>query len=322
VDEIVLASHAALTHLEELTATADLLLDASLAANTRRAYQSDWRQFAAWCNTHGRASLPALPSTIVLYITDLATVQQRKVTTIERRLAAIRKAHRTARLTSPTEDIAVEQTMRGIRRSYGTPPIGKAAAVTDIMRVMVEALPATSKGTRDRALLLVGFAGAFRRSELVSLDVSDVQFVVEGMVLTLRRSKTDQAGEGMVKGVAFGASPATCPVQALRAWLDISKIAEGPLFRSLTPQGRVKPQRLSDYEVAKIIKASARRAGLEPQDFSGHSLRVGLATAAARAGVPERIIAEQTGHKDMNTLRRYIRRGELFRENASAEVGL
>jgi site-specific recombinase XerD len=122
MDEIVLASRAALTHLEELAATTDLLLDASLAANTRRAYQSDWRQFSAWCDTHGRASLPALPSTIVLYITDLAAVQQRKVTTIERRLAAIRKAHRTARLISSTEDIAVEQRMRGIRRSYSTPP--------------------------------------------------------------------------------------------------------------------------------------------------------------------------------------------------------
>jgi site-specific recombinase XerD len=192
MDEIVLASHAALTHLEELTATADLLLDASLAENTRRAYQSDWRQFYAWCDAHGLASLPALPSTIVLYITDLAAVQQRKVTMIERRLAAIRKAHRTARLMSPIEDIAVEQTMRGIRRSYGTQPKGKAAAVTDIVRAMVATLPATCKGTRDRALLLVGFAGAFRRSELVSLDVSDVQFVAEGLVITLRRSKTDE----------------------------------------------------------------------------------------------------------------------------------
>jgi site-specific recombinase XerD len=297
--ELVSASDAVLAYIEELTATADLLLDASLAANTRRAYQSDWRLFCAWCDTHGLASLPATPSTIVLYITELATVQHRKVTTIERRLAAIRKAHRTARLISPTEDIAVEQTMRGIRRSYGTQPKGKAAAVTDIVRAMIETLPATRKGTRDRALLLLGFAGAFRRSELVSLDVSDVQFVAEGLVITLRRSKTDQEGEGMIKGVSFGSAPATCPVRSLRAWLDRSKIGEGPLFRSLTPQGRVKPHRLCDYEVAKIVKASVRRAGLDQRDFSGHSLRVGFATATARAGVPERIIAEQTGHKDM-----------------------
>lgn len=187
---------------------------------------------------------------------------------------------------------------------------------------MVEALPATTKGVRDRALLLIGFAGAFRRAELVGLDVADVHFAAEGLIITLRRSKTDQDGEGMVKGVAFGTAPATCQVRALRAWLDKCKATEGPLFRSLTPQGHVKPKRLRDYEVAKIVKASARRAGLEAHDFSGHSLRVGLATAAAHAGVPERIIAEQTGHKDMNTLRRYIRRGELFRENASAEVGL
>jgi integrase len=212
--------------------------------------------------------------------------------------------------------------MRGIRRSYGTQPKGKAAAVTDILRAMIETLPATSKGTRDRALLLLGFAGAFRRSELVRLDVSDVHFVAEGLVITLRRSKTDQEGEGMIKGVSFGSVPTTCPVRALRAWLDISKICEGSLFRSLTPQGRVKPRRLCDYEVAKIVKASTRRAGLDQRDFSGQSLRVGLATAAAHAGVPERVIAKQTGHKDMNTLRRYIRRGELFRENASAEVGL
>ena len=154
-----------------------------------------------------------MPSTIVLYITELATVQQRKVTTIDRRLAAIRKAHRTARLISPTEDITVEQTMRGIRRSYGAPPCGKAAAVTDIVRAMVATLPTTCKGVRDRALLLVGFAGAFRRSELVSLNVSDVQFVSEGLVISLRRSKTDHDGEGMIKGVPFGCVPATCPVR-------------------------------------------------------------------------------------------------------------
>ena len=153
----------------------------------------------------------------------------------------------------------------------------------------------------------------------MGLDVADVQFVAEGLVITLRRSKTDQDGEGLIKGIAFGAAPMTCPVRALRAWLDISKIAEGSLFRSLTPQERVKPHRLRDYEVAKIVKASARQAGLDPRDFSGQSLRVGLATAAARAGVPERIIAEQTGHKEMNTLRRYIWRGELFRDRTPAK---
>jgi site-specific recombinase XerD len=322
MNELIPASDAVLAHLGDLAAAADQLVDASMSANTRRAYASDWRQFCAWCDVHGLTSLPAVPTTLVLYLTELATVQRRKVTTIERRLAAIRKAHRAARLPSPADDITVEQAMRGIRRSYGEPPQGKAPAVTDIVRVMVEGLPATTKGVRDRALLLIGFAGAFRRSELVSLDVADVQFAAEGLIITLRRSKTDQDGEGLIKGVPFGSALATCPVRALCAWLDISIVDEGALFRSLTPQGRVKPQRLRDYEVAKIIKTSARQAGLEPRDFSGHSLRVGLATAAARAGVPERIIAEQTGHKDMNTLRRYIRRGELFRENASAEVGL
>jgi integrase len=183
---------------------------------------------------------------------------------------------------STSEDIAVEQTMRGIRRSYGEPPQGKAPAVTDIVRAMVEALPATTKGVRDRALLLIGFTGAFRRSELVGLDVSDVQFAAEGLVITLRRSNTDQDGEGLIKGIPFGSAPATCPVRALRAWLDKTKIVDGALFRPLSPQGRVKLQRLRDYEVAKIVKASARRAGLDPRDFSGHSLRVGLATAAAR----------------------------------------
>ncbi len=188
---------------------------------------------------------------------------------------------------------------------------------------MVETLQLdTLRGRRDRALLLVGFAGAFRRSELVSLDVGDVAFNTDGLVVQLRRSKTDQEGQGRKVGLPFGSNPLTCPVRALRDWFSQGNITLGPIFRSIDRHGNLKPMRLTDQSVALIVKRSAKTAGLDWERYAGHSLRAGLATAAAMADVSERSIMEQTGHKSLPVVRRYIRDGSLFRRNAATAVGL
>jgi integrase len=190
------------------------------------------------------------------------------------------------------------------------------------LRRMIVGLPESLLGERDRALLLVCFAGAFRRSELVSLDVADVSFTRDGLVIHLRRSKTDQEGEGRTIGIPRGSRPMTCPVRALKEWLDFSGITAGPLFRPVNRHGQVLATRLSDRGVARVVQRAAAAAGLDPTDVAGHSLRAGLATSAAAAGVSERAIMAQTGHKSLPMVRRYIRDGSLFIENAAAGVGL
>jgi site-specific recombinase XerD len=290
------------------------------AHNTKRAYSADWRDFTAWCEAQGVVSLPATPATLALYLTDRA--KDCKVATLTRRLTAISQAHQLAHHESPTQAAEVRTVMKGIRREKGTAQVQKAPVLTANLRAMIEVLPESLLGQRDKALLLVGFGGAFRRSELVALDVADVAFTTEGLVVTIRRSKTDQEGQGRKLGIAYGSRPATCPVRALRAWLDAATITEGPIFRPLDRHGHVLPTRLTAQSVALIVKRWAAAAGLEPADYAGHSLRAGLATQAAANGVSERAIMAQTGHKSVTVARRYIREGTLWRENASAEVGL
>jgi integrase len=186
---------------------------------------------------------------------------------------------------------------------------------------MVAALPDGLLGVRDRALLLVGFAGAFRRSELVSLDRPDLEFTKDGLTVMLRRSKSDQEGQGRKVGIPYGSNPETCPVRALQAWLEAAAITDGPVFRGVTRHGKVQG-RLSGYAVALIVKRYAAVGGLDPSRYAGHSLRAGLATAAAIGGASERSIMNQTGHKSITMVRRYIRDGNLFRENAAAKTGL
>jgi integrase len=207
-------------------------------------------------------------------------------------------------------------TFAGIRRAKGTAP-----ALTEDLRLMVRAMPYSLLGSRDRALLLIGFAGAFRRSELVSLDVEDLAFEREGVVVTLRRSKTDPVGQGRKIGIPLG-SGKTCPVRALERWMEAAGIEEGPLFRPVTRHSHVEDCRLSDKAVALIVKRWAQAVGLDPALYAGHSLRSGLATSAARNGASERSIMNQTGHRSVQMVRRYIREGTVFQENAAAKVGL
>lgn len=295
-------------------------LAASRAENTTRAYRTGWAQFDEWCGRHERTSLPAEPETVALYVADLAA--RRKPATIDARLAAISAAHRAAGHESPTKAEAVRLVRRGARRKVGTAQRRVRPVRVEELRAMVAHCGDHPAGYRDRALLLVGFAGALRRSELVALEVDDVTESADGLTLRLRRSKTDQEGAGRLVGVPYGSNPATCPVRAWRRWREVSGIATGPAFRPVDRKGRVGANRLGDGSVAAIVKRHAAAAGIDPESVAGHSLRAGLATAAAEAGVPERIIAATTGHKGTAMLRRYIREGSLFRENAAGAVGL
>ena len=292
----------------------------SKSANTRRAYAADWDDFTRWCALRGASALPAEPDTVALYLT--ASAEGLKPSTLQRRLATISQAHQAAGHETPTRAAAVRAVWAGIRRAKGTAQQGKAPAVTPEIRRMVDALGGGLLGVRDRALLLVGFAGAMRRSELVGLDARDAMFGADGLTLQIRRGKTDQEGEGRKVGVPYGSRPQTCPVRALQAWLAASGVAEGPLLRSVSRHGKVQPGRLSDKAVALVVKRAAQAAGLDPALYAGHSLRAGLATSAAAAGASERSIMAQTGHKSVTVARRYIRDGSLFRENAAAQVGL
>jgi len=288
--------------------------------NTRRAYASDWDDFACWCRPYSFVPLPARPETVALYLTALADAL--KPSTLGRRLATISQVHQAAGHETPTTAAPVRLVWAGIRRAKGTHQQGKAPAVTAEMHRMVDTLDNRLIGVRDRALLLLGFAGAFRRSELVGLDVQDVQAGHDGLTVTIRKSKTDQEGQGRKVGIPYGSHPHTCPVRAMAAWREKSGLTEGAVFRAINRHGQVQPGRLSDRAVALIVKRAALAAGLDPARYAGHSLRAGLATSAAQAGVSERSIMAQTGHKSVMVARRYIRDGSLFRDNAAAQIGL
>jgi site-specific recombinase XerD len=292
---------------------------ASKSENTIRGYQSDWRQFCAWCEGHGVCPLPASPEIVAWYIAECAG--RLKVGSIQRQMNAIAEAHKAVGLESPTHSAMVKNTMKGIRRTKGTAPIQKTAALTDDIRAMVDATDEGLIGSRDRALILLGFAGAFRRSELVALDVEDCGFAKDGLTVTLRRSKTDQTGTGRKVGIPYGSNPETCPVRTVQAWIEAGIVA-GSLFRSISRHGKVQPRRFGGLGVARVVKKLAERAGLDAPKYAGHSLRAGHATSAAIAGASERSIMNQTGHRSVQMVRRYIRDGSLFRENSTGKLGL
>jgi site-specific recombinase XerD len=293
---------------------------ASKAESTLRGYQTDWQQFCAWCEAHGQCPLPATPEAVAAYIAECAN--HLKPGSIQRRLNAIAEAHKATGAESPTRSPMVVNTMKGIRRSLGTAPVQKAAALTEDIRAMVAATDESLIGARDRALILLGFAGAFRRSELVGFDVEDCGFGRDGLVVTLRKSKTDQNGEGRKIGIPYGSNPETCPVRNVQTWLELATLNTGPLFRSINRHGQVQAGRLGGLDVARVVKKLVGRAGLDAGKYAGHSLRAGHATSAAIAGASERSIMNQTGHRSVQMVRRYIRDGNLFRENSAGKLGL
>jgi len=292
-------------------------VEAAAAPATRRAYASDWRRFSSWCEARGLEALPALPETVATFLASEAEAG-RRASTIGRRVAAIRAAHERAGAAAPTSAPEVRVTLSGIRRKLGTAPERKAAATSDVLRSMLGTLDGTPAGLRDRALLLLGFTGAFRRGELAGLDVSDLAEEGEGLRVRVRRSKTDQEGRGTEKAIPRDPRPSLCPVAAVRAWLEAAGIQAGPVFRPVSKGGSVGEGRLTGRSVARIVKRAAARAGYDADTFGGHSLRAGLVTSAASAGRDLFAIMDVTGHRSVETVRGYVRRAQAFENNAAA----
>jgi len=304
----------------DLVALATGYAEQSISPATKRAYVTAWRDFETWCADNDLACLPASEMTIGTYLADRAA--KLSISTLNTRLTAIKRAHRLKDHALNTANPAIRDVFAGIKRDKGTVQAQKAPVLVDKLRQAVNALPDTMRGKRDRALLLVGFSAALRRSEVVALDVADLEMTNEGLKLTLRRRKTDQEGAGTVIGVHYGQHYETCPVSAAASWLEAADITAGPVFRPVTKTGTVGTGRLSDKAVSRAVKGAMAAIGADPADYGGHSLRAGLATSAAQNGAEERHIMRQTGHKSVQMVRRYIRDGELFRDNVSGQVGL
>jgi integrase len=309
----------ALASLEDLAEEATLFARRKRAPRTLKAYDLDWADFSAFCDRHSLMPLPAEPATAALYLTDLA--RRCKPSTIARRAAAISVVHKRSGHPSPTTDPRVQDITGGIRRSLGTAQREAAPATIGEIRRMVAHLPNTTLGARDTALLLVGFASAMRASELVALNVEDIEYREEGAVLIKRRSKTDQQAAGARLALPHGRDAHTCPVLALKHWLAIGEISDGPVFRAVDRHGRVDTH-LSARAVSLIVKRAVSAIGLDPTNYSAHSLRAGFVTTAAANGASERAIANQTGHKSMEVLRRYVRHATVFTDNAATTLGL
>lgn len=303
--------------LDSPAAKARVYIEASRSANTKRAYSSDLKAFCKWCEQRGLSCLPAAPETVWSYLADVAEAM--RPATLQRRLAAISVAHKTAGYDSPTSDEYVRSVLAGVRRRLGVAQAAKQALGVADIRAMVADLGDSAIDVRDRALLLLGFAGALRRSELVSLDVADVRFERAGVVLSLRRSKTNQEGNTEDVAIPYGSDLSTCPVRALQAWLEL--IDHGPLFSSIA-RGAHIGGRLSDHSVALVVKKLAAKVGLDAGKLAGHSLRSGFATSAARAGKSEAAIMRQTRHKSVVVARRYIRQGTKWDDHAGHGIGL
>jgi site-specific recombinase XerD len=291
---------------------------ASKAKSTQAAYSSDFRIFDAWCRERGLTALPATPATVCAFLAAQAGLGKR-ASTLGRRLAAIGYFHRLANEPSPVGDETIKATLAGIRRSIGAAPIRKKAATSDIVLSMVGTAGHESlRQLRDRAILLIGFASAMRRSELVALNVTDLEWTAEGVMIHIRRSKTDQEGMGASVAVPRGAT--ACPVAALKAWIEAADIVSGPVFVRIWNKRsqRITDQRLHGRAIAVIVKKGAARLGFDVSSFGAHSLRSGLVTSAVKRGVSLLKICDQTRHKSIEMLRTYCRDAELFVGNAAA----
>lgn len=310
------------TEHDQLSDTALAYAIASRSARTVAAYRSDFDHFSAWTELHGLASLPAEATTVAEYLTDLAGSM--KTATISRRVAAISVAHQTSGFESPTRSTTVRAVLTGIRRTHGTAQRQvNALTIGELRKVLARIDRETITGKRDAAILLVGFALAARRSELVAMNTEDIGRSAEGITVTVRRSKTDQEGRGTTKVMTFGRDAETCPILALDEWLAAASISEGPAFRAVNKAGHVGTAALSTQSVASVIKSRAGAAGLDSARYSGHSLRAGHITTGAAAGLSERMISNQTGHAPGSTvLRSYVRHASRFTESSAGHLGL
>ena len=298
----------------------------SKAANTLRAYKADFKDFSAFCAKNGFSSIPTEPKILALYLTHLSATS--KFSTLKRRIASISVIHKLKGHYLDTKHPIIMENLHGIKRVKGTNQKAKKPILINNLKQIIHVIdrylsnnesgdvdciiPENSKNIRnkirDKAIILVGFAGGFRRSEIVNIDYDDVEFVSEGVKIFIKRSKTDQSGEGMIKAIPYFDNKTFCPVLALKNWIEHSEIKSGRLFD------------ISDKSISLIIKKYASLAGLDPKKYGGHSLRSGFATSAAESGAEERNIMAMTGHKTTQMVRRYIQEANLFKNNALNKI--
>ena len=307
-----------ITDIKALQEETLINLKNSKANNTVRAYKSDFNDFGLFCAQNGFKSLPTTPDIISLYLSYLSS-KDNKVSTLKRRLVSIKVLHRLKGHYLDSKNPIIIETLMGIKRRKGSNQIGKKPILINNLKEIINAIDKQNKEEikkyRDRSILLIGFSGGFRRNEIVSLDYEDLDFVPEGLKITIRRSKTDQFGEGSIKALPYFDRSQYCPVVSLKRWIEISKIKSGPLFRRFVKGLKLSKNRLTDQTVALIVKEYLNLAGIDNKNYSGHSLRSGFATAAAEAGVEERSIMAMTGHKSPEMVRRYIKEANLFKNN-------
>ena len=300
-----------------------LNLKSSKANNTVRAYKSDFNDFGVFCAQNGFKSLPSEPNVVSLYLTHLST-NNVKMSTLKRRLVSIGVIHKLKGHYLDTKHPVIIENIMGIKRRKGSIQKAKKPILIKSLKLIINAIDKKNKQEikkfRDRSIILIGFSGGFRRNEIVSLDYDDLDFVPEGLKINIKRSKTDQFGEGFTKALPYFDSSQYCPVISLKNWLNISKITSGPVFRRFLKGSKLSENRLTDQTVAILIKEYLNLAGINAKNYSGHSLRSGFATSAAESGVEERNIMAMTGHKSTEMVRRYIKEANLFKNNALNKI--
>ena len=312
-----------ITDIKTLQEETLLNLKSSKADNTVRAYKSDFSDFGLFCAQNGFKSLPSEPKIVSLYLTHLST-KDAKISTLKRRLVSIGVIHKLKGHYLDTKHPLIIENIMGIKRRKGSIQKSKKPLLINSLKEIINVIDQKNKEEikkfRDRSIILIGFSGGFRRNEIVSLDYDDLDFVTEGLKINLRRSKTDQFGEGFTKALPYFDSPEYCPVVSLKKWIEVSKIMSGPVFRRFNKGSKLSENRLTDQTVALLIKEYLKLAGIDSKNYSGHSLRSGFATSAAESGVEERNIMAMTGHKSTEMVRRYIKEANLFKNNALNKI--
>ena len=314
-----------ITDIKALQEETLLNLKSSKANNTVKAYKSDFNDFGLFCVQNGFKSLPSEPKIVSLYLTHLST-KDIKMSTLKRRLVSIGVIHKLKGHYLDTKHPIIIENIMGIKRRKGSIQKGKKPLLINDLKKIINVIDEYNKENikkfRDRSIILIGFSGGFRRNEIVSLDCEDLDFVNEGLKINLKRSKTDQFGEGSVKGLPYFDNIQYCPVLSIKNWIEASNISSGALFRRFTKGSKLSENRLTDQTVALLIKKYLQLAGINNKDYSGHSLRSGFATSAADSGAEERSIMAMTGHKSTEMVRRYIKEANLFKNNALNKIKL
>ena len=312
-----------ITDIKALQEETLLNLQSSKANNTLRAYKSDFNDFSLFCVKNGFKPLPSDPKVVSLYLTYLSS-KHAKMSTLKRRLVSIGVIHKLKGHYLDKKHPSIIENIMGIKRRKGSIQLSKKPLLINYLKALINAIDKQKKEEikkfRDRSIILIGFSGGFRRNEIVSLDYEDLDFVTEGLKINLRRSKTDQFGEGFKKALPYFDNSQYCPVVSLKKWIEVSKITSGPVFRRFTKGSRLSNNRLTDQTVALLIKEYLKLAGIDSKNYSGHSLRSGFATSAAESGVEERNIMAMTGHKSTEMVRRYIKEVNLFKNNALNKI--